>query len=220
MDIAEVGLGLFEDARPGQLPRSASPRADLLHAQQLLAAAPTELPPVEVARYFAQLRAVGSLGYRFSEDWPSAAGCNPVILAFRSGPGRRSRAVGPPSPDACDWAAGFVNWCLDRGGCRALRNPGSRSFRSWVIADRTPVVGDLAVFADVDAERQLLPSGHVAFWLHDHGDAVQVLGAVQRFGGPCRIAEVPMRRLSVDPTGRIFRRFLGTVPIAALQHSG
>jgi uncharacterized protein (TIGR02594 family) len=147
-------------------------------AKEVLAKAPTGVTPFRIAHYFADVGdgAYGEAWRPYVKGWPVR--WNPVIVTFF----QATQTV--PMGDETSWCAAFVNWCFQRASKGfATNSASSGSFRSFGTQTDDPRVGDLVVFQKTlpktKTEEQ---QGHVAFFVANHGDQIEVLGGNQIVG--------------------------------------
>jgi uncharacterized protein (TIGR02594 family) len=76
-------------------------------------------------------------------------------------------------PDATDWCAAFVNWCIERAGVPSTNSAMVNPWRFWGQALQTPRRGCLVTFTWEDGGQ------HVAFYMGGRDDRVYVLGGNQ-----------------------------------------
>ena len=148
-------------------------------AKKILAAAPTKGPALDVALYFANLSAKNAEGEPYNSEWKSRA--NPLIVSFF-----RATNFGTPEGDTTKWCAAFMNWCLQRVGQPSTRSASSGSFRCFGNEVSAPSRGDIAVFKNLGEDDRCAGTGHVAFWMSEKPQRVQVLGGNQ--GGKATIS--------------------------------
>jgi uncharacterized protein (TIGR02594 family) len=121
------------------------------------------------------------------------AGDNIRIVAYL-----KSTTLGRPDNenDETAWCSAFVNWVLKQAGVEPRTNSAwARSWLNWGVATDEPIPGTIVVFS------RGANSGHVAFYLDEDGDRVQVLGGNQ--GDAVTIAWFPKVNLLGyrEPTG-------------------
>lgn len=75
--------------------------------------------------------------------------------------------------DETPWCSSFVSWCLEKSGIVSTKNAWARSYLNWGKKITDPVEGCVVVFSRGDS------SGHVAFFIKDHGNEIEVLGGNQ-----------------------------------------
>jgi hypothetical protein len=166
-------------------------------SNDIIAAAPTKVPPVNVAGFLLDV-AAGKHGEQwrpYTRAWPIDADANPLILDFFD------RTNTKPSGDRTAWCSAFVIWCIFQAHGTPYpsrftippKSARSADFKSWgqpvIEYDAsnsslktlgTPQVGDIAVFQDVDNPG----FGHVAFFLNVDNRKITVLGGNQYEGHP------------------------------------
>ena len=153
---------------------------DICSADAILDAAPTS-SPFEVALYFENLKKKNEDGDAFNCRWPVRA--NPVIVAFFT-----ATTTGDPGTDSVPWCSAFVNWCLQRANKAGTNCAIAQSFLCY-SKPISPAAGQIAVFkgtgsSDSDQDACHATGGHVAFYLGESGDEIQILG-----GNQCRDGE-------------------------------
>lgn len=158
-------------------------KRDIHSARELLNAAPTA-SPLDVALYFEGLKDTNEDGDAFNCRWPVRA--NPVILAFFS-----ATTTGDPGTDSVSWCSAFVNWCLQRANRARTNCAIAQSFLCYGKAT-SPALGQIAVFRKTSGSGSCCETGgHVAFYLGESGDEIQILGGNQcPEGEPCDPQEV------------------------------
>jgi uncharacterized protein (TIGR02594 family) len=126
-------------------------------AASYLAALPTDLTPIDIAKYM--IRTVPS---QYIMEWPADTPtarlpANPLIVAFFS-----ATKTDPAQGDETAWCAAFVCWTLRHCGAPYPNAAGSRSFRNYapLPATTSPEIGDLVVFQNQSSPDQ----GHVAYF--------------------------------------------------------
>lgn len=77
--------------------------------------------------------------------------------------------------DETAWCAAFANAMLRRAGYAGTGSLAARSFLTWGDELKIPKLGCIVVFKRGDSEWQ----GHVAFFLRDLGDRIEILGGNQ-----------------------------------------
>ena len=160
-----------------------SPRPEELQtASSILAEAPTTAP-LEIAQYFERLQVTNSDGEKYNAEWRDRS--NPVIVSFFA-----ATNYSLPITDRTKWCAAFVNWCLRRAKRPITNSASSGSFRCFGSATISPAPGDIAVFKNRGQDEPCSGSGHVAFWISQVGDSVEVLGGNQ--GSRVRTSRYPV----------------------------
>lgn len=78
--------------------------------------------------------------------------------------------------DETAWCALFVNWCLMTAGKPNTKAANARSFLTYGVSTKTPVLGDIVVLW-----RESINSafGHVGFFIHDTENYIYILGGNQ-----------------------------------------
>ncbi|MEW6386243.1 MAG: SH3 domain-containing C40 family peptidase [Thermodesulfobacteriota bacterium] len=110
---------------------------------------------------------------------------NPRIVEYL-----KSTNLGYPenANDETPWCSAFVNWCLMMAGIADRTNSAwARSWLKWGKATDEPVEGCIVVFS------RGANAGHVAFFLDEDEDSVQVLGGNQ--GDAVNVAWYPKDRV-------------------------
>lgn len=182
--IGRKGFEIFGTAPPTQ--------QEVQKAKTILAAAPTS-DPIAVARYFEALSETNVDGERYNAEWKVRS--NPLIVSFFL----EATNYGAGATDRTPWCAALVNWCLKRASRRNTNSASSGSFRCFGASSPAPAVGDIAVFKNAGEDEPCRGKGHVAFWLADLGDSVQVLGGNQ--GDKVKVSKFPVRQeLAVGDT--------------------
>jgi uncharacterized protein (TIGR02594 family) len=113
------------------------------------------------------------------------AGDNPQVVEYL-----KSTTLGRPDNenDETPWCSAFVNWTLKQAGVTTRTNSAwARSWLNWGVATKEPIPGSIVVFSRGQN------SGHVAFYLDEDGDRIQVLGGNQ--GNAVTIAWFPKANL-------------------------
>jgi hypothetical protein len=211
------------------------PAIDREVAQALIARAPFNCAPIDVALYWrgigqGQIPDLGSsrlqnrAGRHFVRGWPRVY--NPVIINFFN-----ATSLDPlrGDGDGTHWCAAFVNWCIARGHAttariadvRANRGRGtgsasSGSFRCWGqnATAGGPRRGDVVVWAtDGTVSGCAIGTGHVAFFLERNADGtIEVVGGNQRdpmanISAVCRKAMPQAYNISRNPAAPRYKRF-------------
>jgi uncharacterized protein (TIGR02594 family) len=175
---APTGIGLRPDFI-GPLPdlklgRGKPLTTEEATAREIIAKAPKNSTPYEVARYFADL-GDGKLGQElaiFASGWPDR--WNPVIVTFFQA------TKTTPEGDETPWCAAFVNWCFFRANGRvATASASSGSFRCFSNEASVASEGDVVVFRKNDGPTPCLGEGHVGFVVRERKDTIDVLGGNQ-----------------------------------------
>jgi uncharacterized protein (TIGR02594 family) len=110
--------------------------------------------------------ALGELGVK---EAPGAANNPRVVEYLRS----TSLDAQLASSDETPWCSAFVNWCVEKSGYAGTDSAWARSWLGWGQRLDAPRRGCITVFSrEPDA-------GHVAFFLQEAGDYVEVLGGNQ-----------------------------------------
>jgi hypothetical protein len=204
-------------------------------ARDVLANAPFNTKPIDVARYFRDV-GQGIYGSQFQpyvRGWPVRY--NPVIVLFFKATG-----LNPLDPnqdgDGTSWCAAFVNWCIARALSKSGDVPAdvmsfkfsdgllskgtfsasSGSFRCWGSdTSPKPTHGDVVVWALDGTVSGCKPgSGHVAFFdANGQGGGYQVVGGNQRDSGSGQSA---VTRSTIGPS---FTRLIGGQSIPVRFHS-
>lgn len=109
----------------------------------------------------------GELGIR---EYPGAQH-NPRIVAYHA-----ATSLGA-STDETAWCSSFVNWCMKQGGYTGTNSAAARSWLQWAQGTKltTPRPGAITVFKRGNNPAQ----GHVAFFIGNRGNYVDVLGGNQ-----------------------------------------
>lgn len=116
----------------------------------------------EIDKYFTGLTADPSLnkaGRAFQIDSTYAAGDSAEVTA---------------------WCAAFVNWCLRTSGAPHLGYATARSWLDFGTPVAHPVFGCITIIKPSSATRST--TGHVAFFVEQHGKKVKLLGGNQVHG--------------------------------------
>jgi uncharacterized protein (TIGR02594 family) len=144
-------------------------KEEIEKADALLAASPASQTPLAVMQYFASLTDRNDDGEYYNAGWRTR--WNPVIVRFFS-----ATNYGKPTGDTTAWCAASLNWCLKQSGFQhGTNSAASASFRNAPGKTNAPQPGDIAVFRDRgDADH-----GHVALFLKQNADQVQVIGGNQ-----------------------------------------
>lgn len=111
----------------------------------------------------------------------SGAGDNLRIVAYL-----KNTTLGRPDNenDETPWCSAFVNWVLKQVSVTPRTNSAwARSWLNWGKPTTEPIPGTIVVFSRGQN------AGHVAFYLDEDGDRVQVLGGNQ--GNAVTIAWFP-----------------------------
>jgi len=147
----------------------AARKEEIEKADALLAAAPANKTPLEVMQYLASLTDKNADGEVYNAGWKTR--WNPVIVRFFS-----ATNYGNPAGDATAWCAASLNWCLKKSGfLHGTNSAASASFRNAPGKTNDPNPGDVAVFrSSADSSH-----GHVAVFLSETDDRVQVIGGNQ-----------------------------------------
>lgn len=164
--IEEIGLRIFGTLPP--LPNEVS------KAQELLDDAPLGTTPLDIARYFFALKESNAEGERYNSEWKKRS--NPLIVSFFKE--ATNNYTGDIS-DQTKWCSAFVNWCLMRAGYPYTNSVSSGSFRCFGTKSASSTLGEIAVFKNRGEDKPCRGSGHVAFWLGETGNFVEVLGGNQ-----------------------------------------
>lgn len=93
--------------------------------------------------------------------------------------------------EAVAWCAAFVNWCLAKAGCP---HPDFAAAKDWIDFGTPlahPQKGCIVVFRKLADHGS--STGHVAFYLHDEGDQVWVVGGNQ--SGSVRKQHYPKEKI-------------------------
>ncbi len=148
---------------------------EIATAFRLLYNAPRDVAPVKVAGYFEGLPDKNEEGQKYSQEWPKDGRANPLIVGFFS-----STFTIPTEGDQTSWCAAFLNFCLLATGRQTTGSAQSGSFRNNKNYPETnnPNPGDIAVFRKPGADGDL-GFGHVAFYLSEDGDTIELLGGNQ-----------------------------------------
>jgi uncharacterized protein (TIGR02594 family) len=91
--------------------------------------------------------------------------------------------------DETAWCAAFANAMLRRAGYAGTGSLAARSFLTWGEGLKTPRPGCIAVFKRGNSTWE----GHVAFFLRDLGDSIEVLGGNQ--GNAVSVTRMPKASL-------------------------
>ncbi|MGQ9921950.1 MAG: NlpC/P60 family protein, partial [Desulfobacca sp.] len=127
---------------------------------------PTE-PAVEITEWPWLKIARQELGVKESPG----SGDNPRVVEYL-----KSTTLGRPDNenDETPWCSAFVNWVLKQAGVEPRTNSAwARSWLNWGVATDDPIPGTIVVFARGQN------AGHVAFYLDEDEDRIQVLGGNQ-----------------------------------------
>ncbi|HEU0217655.1 MAG TPA: TIGR02594 family protein [Stellaceae bacterium] len=79
-----------------------------------------------------------------------------------------------PQPDSVPWCSAFVNFCVTRSGVAGTNSALARSWLNWGTSSADFVEGCIVVLA-----RGGPTTGHVAFYVGQDGDRIQLLGGNQ-----------------------------------------
>ncbi len=145
-------------------------------ALEILADAPYDCEPIEVARYFESLTRVSPEieSFPYNAEWPGDRE-NPVIIAFFA----MATSSTENTADQTPWCAAFMNWCMMRAGYAGTYSTSSGTFRCLGSETDAPRTGNVAVFNRMDSHENCSGFGHVAFFLEDLRLTVKVLGGNQ-----------------------------------------
>ncbi|TBB32449.1 CHAP domain-containing protein [Rhizobium ruizarguesonis] len=148
---------------------------EIATAFRLLYSAPRNESPIGVARYFEGLPDKNEEGQKYSQEWPLNGRANPLIVGFFS-----STFSVPSLGDQTSWCAAFLNFCLLVTGRQTTGSAQSGSFRNTVYYPETnnPSPGDIVVFTKTGPDGAK-GFGHVAFYLADDGQTIELLGGNQ-----------------------------------------
>lgn len=139
-------------------------------ADKILATMPTDQTPLALMQKLAALTDNNKDGECYNAGWKTR--WNPVIVRFFS-----ATDFGTPAGDTTPWCAASLNWCLRRSGfMHGTNSAASQSFRNAPGKTSAPKPGDVVVFRD----RDNADHGHVALFLAQDDDRVQVIGGNQR----------------------------------------
>ena len=152
---------------------------EIAKAFRLLFGAPRGKKPVEVAKYFEELRKTEKPireGYYWNEEWPIGRP-NPLIVGFFS-----MTNTLPNKGDETYWCAAFVNFCLAVAQRPLNWSVWALDFVKYGEPTNDPQIGDIVVLSRPGG-------GHVGFYLgryqRDGRDAgITVLGGNQGGGSP------------------------------------
>lgn len=87
--------------------------------------------------------------------------------------------------DETPWCSSFVNWCMQRAGIKGTGSAAARSWLTWGLALKRPVLGCVVVL-----KRGASPtSGHVAFYAGEGDDYLLLLGGNQ--GNAVKVSRYP-----------------------------
>ena len=139
---------------------------DVTAAERIIEAAPSD-SALSVAKYFADLQDVGSTGEKFNQRWKTFE--NPVIVWFFHSTKTK------PNGDCTSWCAAFISWSLERAGRPSKHSASSQAYLSYGKEASTPTAGDIAVFQNVSDPSQ----GHVALFLSETSDSIEIIGGNQ-----------------------------------------
>lgn len=78
--------------------------------------------------------------------------------------------------DETAWCAAFVNWCLVKAGMPQTGSLAARSFLTYGVSTKKPVLGDIVVFWRISKSSAY---GHVGFVVRMTENFVYVLGGNQ-----------------------------------------
>ena len=126
--------------------------------------------------------ATAELGKGVSEKKGAAA--NPRIVDYLQSTGLSATMA---TSDETAWCSAFVNFCVEQAGFEGTNSASARSWLKWGVETDKPVPGCICVF-----ERGAPPSGHVAFFVSESGDDVEVLGGNQ--GNAVSIRKYPKKK--------------------------
>jgi uncharacterized protein (TIGR02594 family) len=144
-------------------------KEEIEKADALLAAAPANKTPLEVMQYLAGLTDKNANGEFYNAGWKTR--WNPAIVRFFS-----ATNFGKPAGDTTAWCAASLNWCLKKSGfLHGTNSAASASFRNAPGKTSDPKPGDVAVFRNSRDSSH----GHVALFLDETDDRVQVIGGNQ-----------------------------------------
>jgi uncharacterized protein (TIGR02594 family) len=148
---------------------------EIATAFRILYGSPRDVTPIDVARYFEALPDKNEDGQRYSHEWPIDGRANPLIVGFFS-----STFTVPSLGDQTSWCAAFLNFCLLAAGRQTTGSAQSGSFRNNKNYPETnsPSPGDIAVFKKTGPDGAK-GFGHVAFYLSDDGETIELLGGNQ-----------------------------------------
>lgn len=96
-------------------------------------------------------------------------GTNPEVGKFYAAVGLAT------NQDDIAWCSAFANWCMKQAGVKGTGNALARSWMQWGKKLDTPRYGCVCVFSRGGDTVH----GHVAFYLADAGDKIEVLGGNQ-----------------------------------------
>lgn len=108
---------------------------------------------------------------------------NPRVLEYL-----RSTTLGRPynEHDETPWCAAFVNFCVEQARYAGMDSARALDWLKWGVRIAKPVLGCVVVFVRDGG-------GHVAFYIGDAGDSVEVLGGNQ--SNAVRISKYPKSRI-------------------------
>jgi uncharacterized protein (TIGR02594 family) len=99
-------------------------------------------------------------------------GTNPRIAEYF-----RATTLGTSNPsDETAWCSAFACWAMERAGHPSPHRANARSWLTWGVKLKTPVLGCVVVFWRTTPTSA---QGHVAFYVRSHGGLVDVLGGNQ-----------------------------------------
>lgn len=105
-----------------------------------------------------------------TKELPGKAKNNPVIVQWYADSGNKW-----VKDDETAWCAAFVGAMLKAAGQKGTQSLAARSYLNWGTKLKTPKPGCIVVFKRGNSNWQ----GHVAFFLRDLGNKIEVLGGNQ-----------------------------------------
>jgi uncharacterized protein (TIGR02594 family) len=101
-------------------------------------------------------------------------GSNPRIVEYHQVTSLRAQ------DDRTPWCAAFVSWVLEQAGIRSTTSAWAKSYLDWGNALDHPRIGAVTVFQRGSGPPSGRGTGHVGFFVEDHGDSIGLLGGNQR----------------------------------------
>jgi uncharacterized protein (TIGR02594 family) len=95
----------------------------------------------------------------------------------------------PAQGDETPWYSAFACWCMEQAGVNSPARANARSWLSWGLPLKEPVMGAVVVLSRGSDPIQ----GHVAFWLGQSRERVLLLGGNQ--GNSVSVAAYPKLRV-------------------------
>jgi len=145
---------------------------EISKADALLLASPRNDDPINVLLYLESLRDRNVDSELYNAGWRTR--WNPLIVRLFT------ETKTTPSGDATPWCAACLNWTLARSGLRTTQSASSGSFRRLTPGTKSPLKGDIVVFARTDPDESGVGRGHVGLFLEEDEDSVLVLGGNQK----------------------------------------